>query len=94
MKTNPHPYVIFFSGFLHGQYDGHTAKEAAANWLNYKERCNPGYFDTNEVEITVGHYDNSRIHRLSVHKFRRALWVYVPNPIPSDASCDPSLPNP
>jgi hypothetical protein len=79
MKTPTRPYAIFFNGLLMGSFEGRTAQEAAAEWLNHKERCNPGYFDTNEVEITVGHYSNSRIQRLSVHKFHRSAWVAVPN---------------
>lgn len=78
------PFAIFFNNSLQGQSDGRTSQEAAANWLNYKERCNPGYFDTNEIEITVGHYANSRIQRLSVHKFRRSAWVAVVEPIDNE----------
>lgn len=89
MKNPTRPFAIFFNGSLQGQQsDGRTSQEAAANWLNYKECCNPGYFDTNEIEITVGHYANSRIQRLSVHKFRRSEWVAVIESLSMDVGDD------
>lgn len=79
MKTSP--YAIFFNGNLMGQSNGRTAQEAAANWINLRERTNPSYFDTNEVQITVGHYSSTRIQRLTTHKFRRSAWVVVQDQI-------------
>lgn len=85
MKNRPippltRPFAIFLNGILQGSHGGRYANEVGLCWLKDQDVVNTKFFDKDRVELTIGHYRNGRIERLTTHAYQRPKFLPVRPP--------------